>query len=66
MCRLTEHLQIYPPASFCLKYIMNFSTFALDPIALLGNTGTETTGAHLHFELWHDGETVDPTLYINF
>lgn len=36
------------------------------PIALLGNTGTETTGAHLHFELWHDGETVDPTLYINF
>ena len=36
------------------------------PIALLGNTGTETTGAHLHFELWHNGETVDPTLYINF
>lgn len=36
------------------------------PIALLGNTGTETTGTHLHFELWHNGDTVDPTLYINF
>ncbi|MGM9785627.1 MAG: M23 family metallopeptidase [Candidatus Cryptobacteroides sp.] len=36
------------------------------PVALLGNTGSQTTGAHLHFELWHNGETVDPTLYINF
>ena len=36
------------------------------PIALIGNSGDLTTGAHLHFELWHKGETVDPTLYINF
>ena len=36
------------------------------PIALVGNTGSQTTGAHLHFELWHKGETVDPTLYIKF
>ncbi len=36
------------------------------PIALVGNTGSLTTGAHLHFELWHKGETVDPTLYIKF
>lgn len=36
------------------------------PIALVGNSGDITTGAHLHFELWHKGETVDPTLYINF
>lgn len=36
------------------------------PIALVGNSGDLTTGAHLHFELWHKGETVDPTLYINF
>ena len=35
-------------------------------ISLVGNTGTLTTGAHLHFELWHKGETVDPTLYIKF
>lgn len=36
------------------------------PIALVGNTGALTTGEHLHFELWHDGQAVDPTLYISF
>ena len=36
------------------------------PIALIGNTGSLTTGEHLHFELWHNGENLDPTLYINF
>ncbi len=36
------------------------------PIALVGNTGSQTTGTHLHFELWHKGETVDPALYIKF
>lgn len=36
------------------------------PIALVGNTGSLTTGDHLHFELWYKGEAVDPTKYINF
>ncbi len=36
------------------------------PIALLGNTGTTTTGPHLHFELWHNGQSIDPTSYISF
>lgn len=36
------------------------------PIAIVGNTGALTTGEHLHFELWHCGEAVDPTKYINF
>ena len=36
------------------------------PIALVGNTGDLTTGTHLHFELWHKGEAVDPAKYINF
>ena len=36
------------------------------PIALVGNTGELSTGDHLHFELWHKGETVDPTKYISF
>jgi len=35
-------------------------------IALVGNTGDATTGTHLHFELWHKGEAVDPTSYIKF
>ena len=36
------------------------------PIALIGDTGEHSTGIHLHFELWHKGEAVDPTKYINF
>lgn len=36
------------------------------PIALVGNTGRLTTGEHLHFELWHKGESLDPTKYISF
>ena len=35
-------------------------------IALVGNTGDVSTGTHLHFELWHKGEAVDPTRYIKF
>lgn len=36
------------------------------PIALVGNTGSITTGDHLHFELWYKGNAVDPTKYISF
>lgn len=36
------------------------------PIALVGSTGSITTGSHLHFELWYKGESIDPTNHINF
>ena len=36
------------------------------PIAILGGTGSLSDGEHLHFELWHNGEAVDPTKYISF
>jgi murein DD-endopeptidase MepM/ murein hydrolase activator NlpD len=35
-------------------------------IAAVGNTGELTTGPHLHFELWIDGNAVDPQEYIVF
>ncbi len=35
-------------------------------IAIVGNTGNTSTGTHLHFELWHKGEAVDPSRYIKF
>jgi murein DD-endopeptidase MepM/ murein hydrolase activator NlpD len=35
-------------------------------IALAGSTGTESTGIHLHFELWKDGYPIDPTQFIEF
>ena len=33
-------------------------------IALLGNTGKITSGAHLHFEIWRDNKPVDPIIYL--
>ena len=36
------------------------------PIALVGSTGTLSNAPHLHFELWHKGEPVNPQQYINF
>ena len=33
-------------------------------IALVGNTGAQTTGPHLHFELWRKGEALNPEKYI--
>lgn len=35
-------------------------------IATAGNTGYLSTGAHLHFELWSDGNPIDPTNFIDF
>ncbi len=37
-----------------------------EAVAIIGNTGTLSSGPHLHFELWHKGKPVDPTEYIRF
>jgi murein DD-endopeptidase MepM/ murein hydrolase activator NlpD len=37
-----------------------------EAIAIIGNSGENSSGPHLHFELWHKGRAVDPELYINF
>jgi murein DD-endopeptidase MepM/ murein hydrolase activator NlpD len=37
-----------------------------EAIALIGNSGENTSGPHLHFELWYKGRPMDPTDYINF
>ncbi len=35
-------------------------------IAMAGSSGELSTGPHLHFELWNDGNPVNPTDYIDF
>ena len=35
-------------------------------IAIIGNSGELSTGPHLHFELWHNGNALNPEQYIDF
>ena len=58
-------VSIYKHNEKLLKKIGDKVT-AGSPIALVGNSGNLTTGTHLHLELWHQGNAVDPAKYINF
>jgi hypothetical protein len=42
------------------------SVRAGDVISIIGNSGELSTGPHLHFEVWHDGNPINPENYINF
>jgi murein DD-endopeptidase MepM/ murein hydrolase activator NlpD len=35
------------------------------PIAIVGKSSDVAEPAHLHFELWHSGESIDPSQHIN-
>lgn len=37
-----------------------------EAIAIIGNTGTLSSGPHLHFELWYGSKAVDPAEFIAF
>jgi murein DD-endopeptidase MepM/ murein hydrolase activator NlpD len=37
-----------------------------EPVAIIGNSGEFTSGPHLHLELWHRGNPIDPQQYIDF
>ncbi len=58
-------VSIYKHNSRLLKEQGNFVE-AGEPIAIIGNTGFYSTGTHLHFELWFNGNPVNPLDYIAF
>jgi murein DD-endopeptidase MepM/ murein hydrolase activator NlpD len=37
-----------------------------EAIAVIGNSGEMSSGPHLHFELWYNGQPVNPQNYIQF
>jgi len=58
-------LSVYKHNAALLKKVGNFVS-AGEIIAIIGNTGELTTGPHLHFELWHNGNPVDPEDFVSF
>lgn len=58
-------LSFYKHNSILLKEKGTFVQ-AGEAVAIIGNTGTLSSGPHLHFELWHNGKPVNPKDFINF
>jgi len=60
-----NYVSIYKHNSLLLSAVGDFVNVG-DPIAIIGNSGELSSGPHLHFELWHQGEPVNPENYILF
>lgn len=58
-------ISVYKHNSALLKKVGNF-VYSGEVISIIGNTGELTTGPHLHFELWYNGNPVDPEDFISF
>ncbi|MEL7223130.1 MAG: M23 family metallopeptidase [Bacteroidota bacterium] len=58
-------ITFYKHNSELLKEVGSFVQSG-EAIAIIGNTGHQTTGPHLHFELWLRGVPIDPVDYITF
>jgi murein DD-endopeptidase MepM/ murein hydrolase activator NlpD len=60
------YITVYKHCSVLLKRARE-TVLQGETIALSGNTGEISTGPHLHFEVWKDGEPIDPkTVLINY
>lgn len=58
-------LSAYKHNSALLKSVGDFVRSG-EAIAIIGNSGENSTGPHLHFELWYDGYAINPEEYIKF
>lgn len=64
-----QHMQnivsVYKHNSAILKKTGEYVR-AGEPVAIVGESGEQVTGPHLHFELWNDGSALNPRDYISF
>jgi murein DD-endopeptidase MepM/ murein hydrolase activator NlpD len=58
-------LSAYKHNSALLKEVGEFVRSG-EAIAIIGNSGENSTGPHLHFELWFEGAPIDPQNFIKF
>lgn len=58
-------LSLYKHCASIIKKVGSFVRGG-EVIAFAGDTGELSTGPHLHFELWYNGNPVNPTDYIAF
>lgn len=58
-------VSVYKHNSDLLKKVGDYVK-AGDPLAIIGNTGETSNGTHLHFELWYNGNPLNPQDYIVF
>ena len=67
ICVLHEegYFSVYKHNSKLLKNVGDLVNSG-EPISVIGNTGSLSSGAHLHFELWKNGESINPKNYISF
>jgi murein DD-endopeptidase MepM/ murein hydrolase activator NlpD len=58
-------ISVYKHNAELLKKVGNFVN-AGEIISIIGNTGDLTDGPHLHFELWLNGNSVNPEEFVTF
>ena len=58
-------ISAYKHNSALLKEVGEFVRSG-EAIAIIGNSGENSTGPHLHFELWYEGAPIDPLGFIKF
>ncbi|MFM7431664.1 MAG: M23 family metallopeptidase [Flammeovirgaceae bacterium] len=58
-------ISVYKHNAGLLKKVGNFVS-AGDIISIVGNSGEMTDGPHLHFELWYNGNALNPEEFVTF
>lgn len=58
-------ISVYKHNSALLKKVGDYVK-AGEPIAIIGSSGENSTGPHLHFEIWYNGIPINPQEYIIF